>query len=87
MFYALSEQQPNIGTLREIFFLQHLSANHQIKQAKKGDFLVDNFTFEIGGKNKSTQQVTDVENAWIVKDNIEFSLSDAIPLWLFGFLY
>lgn len=87
LFYALSEQQPNIGTLREIFFLQHLSENHQIKQAKKGDFLVDNFTFEIGGKNKSTQQVKDVENAWIVKDNIEFSLSDAIPLWLFGFLY
>lgn len=87
LLYALSEQQPNSGTLREIFFLQHLSENYQIQQAPKGDFLIDDFTFEIGGKNKSTQQIKGIENARIVRDDIEFSLSEAIPLWLFGFLY
>lgn len=87
LLYALSEQQPNSGTLREIFFLQHLSVNYQIQQAPKGDFLIDDFTFEIGGKNKTTQQIKSIENARIVRDDVEFSLSEAIPLWLFGFLY
>lgn len=88
LLFGLAEEKPNIGTLREVFFLQHLSEKHSVTQAKKGDFLIDNtFTFEIGGKNKTTRQIQGEKNAFVVKDTIEFSTRQAIPIWLFGFLY
>ncbi|WP_156922586.1 hypothetical protein [Lebetimonas sp. JH292] len=46
----------------------------------------DNYVFEIGGKNKTKKQIKNLENAYIIKDNIEIGF-DEIPLWLFGFLY
>jgi hypothetical protein len=51
------------------------------------DFLVDEYTFEVGGKNKGMQQIQEVENAFVVKDDIEFGFLNTIPLWHFGFLY
>jgi len=43
-----------------------------------GDFLVEGkYTFEIGGKNKSFNQIKD----------LEIGFANKIPLWLFGFLY
>ena len=54
----------------------------------RGDFLVDEkFTFEIGGKNKSFNQIQDMPNSFVVADNIEIGFKNKIPLWLFGFLY
>jgi hypothetical protein len=56
--------------------------------ATQGDFLViRKFTFEIGGKNKSTKQIQGVEDAYIVRDNMEVGGLNIIPLYLFGFLY
>jgi hypothetical protein len=43
--------------------------------------------FEVGGKNKGFQQIKDIENAYIVADDIETGFDRKIPLWLFGFLY
>jgi uncharacterized protein len=55
---------------------------------KQGDFLVDNeYTFEIGGKNKTNQQIANLEKAFIAADDIDFGFQNKIPLWLFGFLY
>ena len=51
------------------------------------DFTIGGYTFEVGGKNKSQKQVHDVENAYIVKDDIEYGMRNVIPLWTFGFLY
>ena len=45
------------------------------------------YTFEVGGKNKTTLQIQGVENSWLVKDDIVQPVGRAIPLWLFGFLY
>ena len=53
-----------------------------------GDFLVDgNYKFEIGGINKTTYQIKNHKNAFIVSDDMEYGVSNKIPLWLFGFTY
>jgi len=85
--FALSNNV-NIGSLRETFFVNQLSFKHKIEIANKGDFLIDEkHIFEIGGKNKDYQQIADIENSYIVADDIEFGYKNKIPLWLFGFLY
>ena len=86
--YAIGGEHVNIGTLRETFFMQNLAHNHSLSLPDKGDVLVDNmYLFEIGGKNKSKKQITDVENAFVVNDDIEVGFQNSIPLWIFGFLY
>lgn len=86
--FMLSQEVPNKGNLRETFFLNQLSNKSQITYPDKGDFLVDRkYTFEIGGKNKTVKQITGIDNAYIVADNIEFGSGNKIPLWLFGFMY
>lgn len=76
------------GALRETFFLNQLSFNHQIHLADKGDFLIDlQYTFEVGGKGKSKQQIQHVPEAFVVRDDMEIGAMNIIPLWLFGFLY
>jgi predicted AAA+ superfamily ATPase len=78
----------NIGTLREVFISCMLQNRHTIEVAKKGDFLVDEkYTLEVGGKNKKYKQIKDIENSFIVADEIEIGSGNKIPLWLFGFLY
>ena len=85
---ALSTSEPNMGSIRESFFVHQLKALHKINLAMKGDFIVDDtFTFEIGGKNKTNYQIKDVVNAYIVRDDFENGFKNYIPLWLFGFLY
>jgi len=82
--YCLNRE---IGTVREVFFASMLE-NYDIKIAKKGDFFVENkYTFEIGGKNKTKYQIKNLENAFVIKDDIEIGRGNVIPLWLFGFLY
>ncbi|HHU48312.1 MAG TPA: hypothetical protein GXZ37_01140, partial [Clostridiales bacterium] len=60
---------------------------HDIIMSPVADFLVDNYTFEIGGKNKGMRQIQEVENEFVVKDDIEHGFLNTIPLWQFGFLY
>ena len=45
------------------------------------------YIFEIGGKNKTSGQIKDEKNAFIVSDDILSGSYNKIPLWLFGFLY
>ncbi|WP_456400498.1 ATP-binding protein [Persephonella sp.] len=80
--------EPDKGNIRETFFASMLSFGHKIYYVDRGDFLVDErFIFEIGGKNKDFSQIKSIENAYLATDNIEISLGNKIPLWLFGFLY
>ncbi|MEI7594634.1 MAG: AAA family ATPase [Bacteroidota bacterium] len=86
--FAISSAEPNIGTIRETFFLQHLNAISKLNYTESGDFLVDEkFIFEIGGKNKSFAQIKDLSNSFIAADSIEYGLKNKIPLWMFGFVY
>lgn len=88
LFYALANNQVNMGSIRETFFYNQLKVGHHVAYSTKGDFLVDNiYTFEIGGKNKTQNQIAGMDNAFLAVDNIEYSHQNRIPLWLFGFLY
>lgn len=65
-----------------------IDKTHKIEYSKIGDFLLDNkYIVEIGGKNKSFKQIKDLENSFVVADDIEVGFVNKIPLWLFGFLY
>ena len=78
---------PEIGTIREVF-IKSMLFEHDINIPKKGDFLIDGkYTFEVGGKNKGFKQIKDMENSYVVADDIEIGGKNRIPLWLFGFLY
>ena len=85
---ALAGKSPNLGTLRETYFMNQVQNIHTIHWTGEADFLVDNrYLFEIGGKNKSFGKFKNRENAFVVRDNVEYGVAHTIPLWLFGFLY
>ncbi|GHT68539.1 ATPase AAA [Bacteroidia bacterium] len=86
--FALGEDNPNIGNLRETFFFNQLKNVSKITFATKGDFTVDNkYVFEIGGKGKSFSQIAGIPDSFVAADDIETGFGSKIPLWLFGFLY
>jgi predicted AAA+ superfamily ATPase len=85
---SLAEEEVSVGTLRETFLLSQIAPFYKISMPKKGDFLVSGkYTFEVGGKGKGTKQIEGIDNAWLVKDDIEYPISNALPLWMFGLLY
>lgn len=85
--YALTNMV-NEGTLRETFFVNQLRQAHQVVLPAHGDYLVDNRrTFEVGGANKSYDQIKDIPDSYLALDEIEYGAGNAIPLYLFGFLY
>ena len=43
--------------------------------------------FEVGGKNKTFDQIKDVSDSYLAVDETEVGHNNRIPLWLFGFLY
>jgi hypothetical protein len=87
LLYTLTADA-NIGNVRETFFANQLSARYEILAPEKGDFMVDSkYIFEVGGKNKTCEQIRDVENSFIAADDLEIGYGNKIPLWLFGFLY
>lgn len=79
----------NIGTIRECFFVNQLSVNHEIEYGKNtGDFKIDGkITVEIGGPDKSFKQIADIPNSYIFADMIELPIGKKLPLWLAGMLY
>ncbi|WP_439489766.1 ATP-binding protein [Algoriphagus sp.] len=86
--YALSPNHANAGSVRETFFANQLGYEHQVDFTDQGDFLIDRtYTLEIGGKTKSSKQISDVPNAFIAADNLEYGYGNKIPLWMFGLLY
>ncbi|MDR0941377.1 MAG: AAA family ATPase [Bacteroidales bacterium] len=86
--FALANDKPDIGTIRETFFFNQLQVATTVTSAKKGDFKInDTYTFEIGGKNKGHEQIVGIENAYLALDNAEYGFGNKIPIWLFGFLY
>lgn len=88
LMYAISGDHVEIGTVRETFFMQNVAHNHVLSLPSHGDVLVDNtYLFEIGGKNKTKKQIANLQNAFVVHDDMEIGFQNSIPLWLFGFLY
>lgn len=87
LIYNLAEENSNIGNIRETFFLNQMRVKQSVYTSSVSDFLIDDRTFEVGGKNKGQKQIKDVENGFIVKDDIENGYLNVIPLWQLGLTY
>ncbi len=86
--YALSNV-PDEGSMRETFFVNQLrNAGSNVEVSDTADYLIDGkITVEIGGKSKKKKQIKAIDDAFVIKDNIETGIGNVVPLWLFGFLY
>ena len=85
--FALTPQV-NEGTLRETFFVNQMYQGHHVVLPPKGDYLVDEqYTFEVGGANKTFDQIKDIPDSYLALDGIESGTGNVIPLYLFGFMY
>jgi predicted AAA+ superfamily ATPase len=87
LMYNLSLDTPNIGNVRETFFLNQLRVKHDVISSPVADFKIGDMIFEVGGKNKTQKQIADEKNAYVVKDDIEYGWRNTIPLWAFGLMY
>ena len=67
--------------------MNQMRVNNAVVSSTVADFKIDNFTFEIGGKNKSQAQIKNTPNAFIAQDDIEYGYKNIIPLWAFGLNY
>ena len=96
LMYAITDKV-NTGTLRELFFVNQIRnadtlhpglVDSSVELSGRGDFIVQSrHTFEIGGKGKSFRQISGMDDAFVVSDDIEVGFKNKLPLWLFGFLY
>ena len=85
--YNLGRDRADIGTVRETFFMNQVRVAHDVRASKRADFEIDDMMFEVGGRSKTQDQIRGMENAFIVKDDIESGHGNVIPLWTFGLLY
>lgn len=84
---VLANGRPEIGNLRETFFYNQMRVMNPVVASRESDFVIGDYTFEVGGRNKGKKQVTDIPNGIIVKDGIEFGHGNVVPLWHFGLNY
>jgi uncharacterized protein len=87
LIFSVSDGNPETGTIRETFFLNQMLVNNKVKASENADFTIDNFTFEVGGRNKKKKQIIGIDNAFVVMDDIEYGFGNTIPLWTFGMNY
>lgn len=87
LIYVLAPKRADIGNVRETFFMNQLRVVGDVMCSPVSDFLVDGMTFEIGGRKKGQKQISEIDNAYVVKDDIETGFANVIPLWAFGLLY
>ena len=87
LIYNLAHENSNIGNIRETFFFNQTRVIADVIASPASDFLINDITFEVGGKNKKQKQIQNIENSFVVKDDIEFGYMNIIPLWHFGMTY
>ena len=87
LMYAISEEKPNIGNVRETFFFNQMRVKQYVTASKDSDFKIDKYTFEVGGRSKGKKQIEGISDAYIVKDDIEYPHDNVVPLWMFGLNY
>jgi len=99
LVYVLAPNSAEIGTVRETFFFNQLnylrsrslSFQPEVVLPKKSDFIYryqgDQYIFEVGGPNKTADQIGRDPNHFTVVDAKSSSTPHRVPLWLFGFMY
>ena len=85
--YALVGEKAEIGNVRETFFYNQLQVTQDVIASRVSDFCVREYTFEVGGKKKGKKQISEVQNGYVVRDEIEYAAGQIIPLWAFGLMY
>lgn len=99
LIYALSPHRAQPRIIRETFFYNQLSYlarrklafPPEIRLPRAGNFVYHHrektYLFEIGGTNKTADQIGTQPGNYTVVDAVETAASHRIPLWLFGLLY
>lgn len=87
IIFNLVGDKSNAGNLRETFFFNQMRVQNEVISSGKADFVINNYTFEVGGKNKQQTQIKQDGKSFVVKDDIEFGYLNVIPLWAFGLNY
>ncbi len=87
IIYNLVGEKADLGNIRETFFFNQMRLKNNVISSRNADFIVNNYTFELGGKNKQQKQIEKDGKSFVVKDNIEFGYKNIIPLWTFGMNY
>ena len=87
IIFNLAGDKSNIGNMRETFFFNQMRVNNEVISSKKADFVIDGYSFEVGGKNKQQSQLEKDGKSFVVKDDIEYGYRNVIPLWAFGLNY
>jgi hypothetical protein len=77
----------NAGNIRETFIFNQMRVKNDVISSEKADFVIEDYKFEVGGKNKQQKQIGKDGKSFIVKDDIEFGYLNVIPLWAFGLNY
>ena len=85
--YLLGREATDIGNIRETFFYNQMRVTQEVISSRISDFEIDGKTFEVGGKRKGKKQITDAEEGYVVRDDIESGFDNIIPLWAFGLTY
>jgi len=87
IFFDSLNTRNYIWVIRESFVASVLQKIWKIFYPKKWDieFIKDkkSYIFEIGWKNKTFKQLKNIENAYIVSDDMEIWVDNKIPIWLF----
>lgn len=84
---VLAFGKPDTGSLRETFFYNQVRVQNRVLASRVSNFTIGEYTFEIGGRKKGKQQIENVPNGFVVKDDIEYGHHNIIPLWAFGMNY
>ncbi|HPF94189.1 MAG TPA: hypothetical protein PLV65_09630 [Tenuifilaceae bacterium] len=61
--------------------------HNEVISSENAYFIIDDYTFEVGGKNKQQAQIEKDGKSFLVKDDIEFGYLNVLPLWAFGLNY
>lgn len=86
-FALASPDKPDIGNVRETFFVRSVGSAHQVRAGQGVDFIVNGHShFEVGGKSKSSRQLAGRKEFYLALDDLPSGSGHRIPLWLFGFL-
>lgn len=85
--YTLAGEKTDIGNVRETAFFQMVRVTQDVISSRKSDFVIGDYTFEVGGKKKGKKQIKDIPKGFVVRDEIEYAVDNIIPLWMFGLLY
>ena len=87
IIFNLVGDKSNIGNIRETFFFNQMRLNNDVISSGNADFMIDDYTFEVGGKTKQQSQIEKDGRSFVVKDDIEFGYLNVIPLWALGMGY